>query len=467
MNLIKKYISIAFSALFVFSSAVSSPVEAAKNFSYEVIDKNKKTAILTKIDTNKHLKLKDPIDGYSIIEVANNASSFKQIKNRHLLSKIGYAALAVPIPLILRTKPAKRAFKTDISFTGPKITAVNLPNCVRVGECGFAFCNKLKTIDLPKCQNLEGSSLYGCTSITKLNIPQCKRIDDIFDNTRFSHIRSHDFFGEIYKKYSHKEYSKFEELNAPRCTEITGGSLSNFEKLKEVNLQSCKKIGAGVFGGCKSLKTLDLPNFTEVLTYNDGRTLCGIFEDCENLESINIPKLTSTNNRCFMNCKALKKIDLSKCKETKQSCCENCTSLTTALLDASTEIGNFAFKNCNSLENVRMPNVVSIGEGAFYGTALKRVDLPNCNSIGKAAFNDCKKLTVFNSPNITSIGESAFEGCENLEEIELPNCTVLGKNAFKDCKNLKKITIPKSCKLEGDCISYDLVIDGKLKVVKI
>ena len=477
MNLIKKYTSIAFSALFMFSSIVYSPVGAARGFSYKVTNENKKTAILTKIDTNESLELKDPIDGYSIIEIADNASSFKRIKDSHWKRRLlTFAALNISLPLYLfvldgLAEGGLREFNmltTDISYSGPKITSVVLPNCTRIGKEGLLFCDRLKSVDLPQCKILEQGSLRGCTSINKLNIPQCTRIDDFFDIVRKVKDYNYNILNRHPKySYPHYEYPLFEELNAPSCTEITEKSFYEFKGLKKANLQSCQKIGRGAFKGCKSLQTLDLPNCTEALSFYYGWGVYGAFEGCENLESINIPNLISIGDGCFRNCKALKKIDLSKCKEIKKSCCENCVSLTTALLDASTEIENNAFKKCNSLENVRMPNVVSIGEGAFYGTALKRVDLPNCNSIGKAAFNDCKKLTIFNSPNLTSIGESAFEGCENLEEIELPNCTVLGKNAFKDCKNLKKITIPKSCKLEGDCISYDLVIDGKLKVVKI
>ena len=182
MNLLKKYVSIAFSALFMLSSAVSFPVEAAKGFSYKVTNEHKKTAILTKIDTNKPLELKDPIDGYSIIEIADKASSFKRIKDRHMKKRIQHLAMlaltlpTIVLPIFVLCDPdAQRAFTTNVSFNGPKITAVNLPNCIKVGEYGLVFCSQVKTIDLPKCESLKGGSLYGCTSINKLNIPQCKR----------------------------------------------------------------------------------------------------------------------------------------------------------------------------------------------------------------------------------------------------------------------------------------------------
>lgn len=481
MKFSKKCISVVFSAVFTFSavssqSATFASTVAPKSFSYNVVDKNKKTAIITKIAASVPVPLRDPIDGYSIIEVADNASLYKQIKDRHIKKRVAITAItAATLPTIimpafvLGSKEAEMAFKTNISFTGPMINSVDLPNCVKVGKNSFVFCNRLETIDLPKCESLAKGSLYGCTSITRLNIPQCKRIDTILDDTdeRFGH----DYYDRdyIYKRYYYRDYSSFKELNAPNCTEVAAFSFSELAGLEKVNLQSCKKIGKKAFYGCKSLKTLDLPNCTEALSFDGGKFYGwhGAFGNCEKLESINIPNLTFAGRNCFKNCKALKSVDLSKCKEINESCCEDCISLTTALLDSANEIQNYAFKNCSSLQSVRVPSVVSIGEGAFCNTALKRIDLLNCRSVGKDAFKNCKTLSVFNSPNLTSIGESAFEGDENLEEVNLPNCKVIAKNAFKNCYKLKKITIPKSCKLEENSLPYDLLVNQKLEIVRI
>ena len=87
--------------------------------------------------------------------------------------------------------------------------------------------------------------------------------------------------------------------------------------------------------------------------------------------------------------------------------------------------------------------------------------------LGKNAFKNCKKLSSFNAPKLEEIGEDAFAGDESLVEVSFPDCKVIKQDAFKNCYKLKKITIPKSCKLEENSFPYDLVIDGKLKVVRI
>ena len=473
MNLVKKYTSIAFSALFMFSSVVSSPVEAAKGFSYKVVGKNNKTAILTKIKTNEPLELKDPIDKYSIIEIADNSSAYKQIRDRHMKKRIqNLATAAMLLPTIigpafvLGSRDAEKAFTTNISYTGPKITSVNLPNCIKVGKNALVFCSQVKNIDLPKCESLAKGSLYGCTSITKLNIPKCKRINTFFDDTEGKFGSDYS----TYERYYHQDYSAFKELNAPSCIEVAEKSLCGFKALKKVNLKSCNIIGEGAFSECTALKTLDLPNCTHIYS-SDRRNLRfkgGTFMGCEKLESVNAPELIYAGKSCFENCKSLNKIDFKNLKEIGHRFCHECRSLNTVLLDACTCIPAKSFFYCESLVNVRIPNAVAVGDSAFSGDEnIERMDLPNCNSVNEASFRNCKKLCSFNASNLRSIGKRAFEGDESLVEVSFPNCRLIQQNAFRGCKNLKKITVPKSCKLEKDCLPYDLLIDQKLEIVRI
>ena len=469
MNLIKKYTSIAFSALFMFSSVVSSPVEAAKGFSYKVVNKNKKTAILTKIDTNKPLELKNPIDGYYIIEVADNSSAYKQIKDRQMKKRIQELESLVMEPdMIADCVRNLKSIGTNISYAGPKITSVNLPNCVRVGKNGFVFCNQLETIDLPDCESLAKGSLYGCTSLTRLNIPQCKRIDAFFDDD--TEARFDPNYYSNYKQYDHQDYSVLSWINAPNCIEVAEKSLCGFKALRSVDLDSCNIIGGQAFEKCTALKSLKLPNCTHINSTNsrNWRYSGGAFAGCEKLEFVRAPKLFYAGRSCFEDCKSLKKIDFKNLKEIGCRFCYECRSLNTVLLDACTCIPDRSFFYCKSLVNVRIPNTVAIGESAFEGDEnIERMDLPNCNSVDKDSFRNCKKLCSFNASNLRSIGKSAFEGDESLVEVSFPNCRLIQQNAFRGCKNLKKITVPKSCKLEENCLPFDLLIDQKLKIVRI
>lgn len=105
--------------------------------------------------------------------------------------------------------------------------------------------------------------------------------------------------------------------------------------------------------------------------------------------------------------------------------------------------------------------VKSIGESAFYGTAIKGVTIPN---------------------SVAKIGDKAFYDCKNLEELVLPErLEELGREVCVDCINLKSVTLPRNfdisedfagftgCynleRFSGDCASADgrcLIVDKRI-----
>lgn len=113
-----------------------------------------------------------------------------------------------------------------------------------------------------------------------------------------------------------------------------------------------------------------------------------------------------------------------------------------------TAIGDWAFYYCYGLTGISIPNsVISIGEGAFYGTGLVRVTIPdNVTTIGEEAFLNCKSLvsaTIGNS--VTAIGKEVFFGCNNLASVTIGNSVKsIGYEAFFCCESLRSITIPNS-----------------------
>lgn len=86
-------------------------------------------------------------------------------------------------------------------------------------------------------------------------------------------------------------------------------------------------------------------------------------------------------------------------------------NLTGADLRGCTEIPAGAFSNCISLSDVvYSDNLVSIGEAAFTGTALRSVILPeSLQTIGNQAYSDCKGIEqIWIGRNLSNIGNGAF-----------------------------------------------------------
>ena len=136
-----------------------------------------------------------------------------------------------------------------------------------------------------------------------------------------------------------------------------------------------------------------------------------------------------------------------------------------------TSIEGYAFYECSALTQVNIPNsVTSIGNSAFYGTALYNnadnwtnnvLYIDNClikakeelsgsyeiatgtRVIAGSAFHNCSALTQITIPNsVTSIGSDAFYYCSALTQVTIPgSVTSIGSSAFNYCSALAEITV--------------------------
>ncbi|MBQ1723528.1 MAG: leucine-rich repeat domain-containing protein, partial [Muribaculaceae bacterium] len=92
-------------------------------------------------------------------------------------------------------------------------------------------------------------------------------------------------------------------------------------------------------------------------------------------------------------------------------------------------------------------NVVSIGQKAFYGNSVKRVEMPNTvKSIGNQAFCFCENLRQITFSNsLKQIGKNAFYYCHDILELELPaTLTSVGEGAFYYCHKVDSLFIPRN-----------------------
>ena len=123
------------------------------------------------------------------------------------------------------------------------------------------------------------------------------------------------------------------------------------------------------------------------------------------------------------------------------------TALTSISIPASvTSIGNFAFL-VNSLASVTFEQgsqLLSIGEGTFQNTPFTSISIPaSVTSIGNYAFGYCSSLeSVTFDPlsQLQSIGNNAFQNTP-LTSIFIPaSVTIIGDQGFYSCSSLASVT---------------------------
>ncbi len=131
-----------------------------------------------------------------------------------------------------------------------------------------------------------------------------------------------------------------------------------------------------------------------------SNNLAGLFARHQKIELVVLPDfLTSLGSSAFTECPSLVQVKHN---------------------GKLTEIENSAFYYCQSFNNIDLSNVVKVGENAFYASDLRgAVDFSKIKEFGAGSFKGTKISSIkFGSPSF--IGEGAFAGTP-LKRLDLPN----------------------------------------------
>ena len=125
-------------------------------------------------------------------------------------------------------------------------------------------------------------------------------------------------------------------------------------------------------------------------------------------------------------------------------------------------IPNDQFRDRTEFHLIKLPNdLKSIGNLAFYRTAIQSIDFPSSlTDLGYNAFDDCQSLesVTFNSAN-TNIGDYAFGNCGSLKNVSLPkNLTILNSSTFYYCTLLASISLPATLQQIGDGCFFETAL---------
>lgn len=164
------------------------------------------------------------------------------------------------------------------------------------------------------------------------------------------------------------------------------------------------------------------------------------------IRSVNMPNVEHLGWYAFYNCSALTQISFEKVQLIKTYTFSSCGVLSSVNFPLATEVQISGLRACNRLTTVNLPKVKILGEAAFMSSFLEsanvELNLPELQTIGYETFRTANLAKII-MPNVVSIGNNAFYGSK-LKEVTIPDTmTTFGSNIFAFCSSLKKVIVEK------------------------
>ena len=345
---------------------------------------------------------------------------------------------------------------TDATGENGKLDLSALP-IVEIGEYAFADTKGITEIILPASLTSLGKGAFKDASAVKINFNGAD-ISVIsahaFENTKMQSVALPASVCEI-GAYAFAN-SLLESITTENESALVGiASVGDYafaaSALRTITFADGEQnvvFGNGVFAAAKSLTTAILPSVEEI-----GHST---FQDDTALKTVSFGmRSVATGDYTFAG-SGIEKVVFSDgeptektltLRETQTALGEglfyNAVSLKEIVLSLTlTEIGAYAFYGAKELAIANLENVETIGDYAFYNTALTALELTRAKTVGDYAFASGAqaKYTSVSIPVVESIGAFAFfRGAETT--VVLPQSVkIIGIGAFAASKNLEAIT---------------------------
>lgn len=336
--------------------------------------------------------------------------------------------------------------------------------CEYIGSAAFYGCAKLATLVLPDSKVALGDNVFGnCASLATLVFNTNTQIAEVGALT-FNALGSTNLALNAANSahYSVKDGILFNKDGTELILVPTNKTFAGAYVLPA----EVKVIADGAFSGNRNITSLNAANSSLEKIGNSA------FAYCNNLTTVNLgDKAVAIGNLAFAEAVSLRSIDLSKCTSIGDFAFYNTAIPSVTIADGVT-VGYRAFSVGTStvtggnytskLVNVYLGNNVNVGDYAFAYAAVATVDMPEQVSvtIGDHAFF-YTELVRIDLTKATSIGAYAFAMCNKLASVDLGTLTVIPEGCFSGCAALVNVAADNVETVEGDAFAqFDLVSNG-------
>ncbi|WP_157832559.1 leucine-rich repeat protein [Geobacillus sp. CAMR5420] len=360
----------------------ASEMSYNSNNDYEYFVENNEVTIFRYIGTDKDVVIPSTIDGYSVVEIAENA-----FLNR------GIRSVVIPESVKLIG---------DQAFMGNELTSVVIPGSVtRIGDWAF-FDNDLTSVTIGSSVDYIGLRAFSQNNIDSINLPSSVKLigDHAFSVNNLTSIDIPDSVTDI-GKYAFAD-NHIEVAKLPVGLTTISEGLFSHNNLTSIDIpESVVTIEAGSFFA-NNLVSVRVPD--NVTSIGDGAFSANL------LASVMIGgKVETIGERAFRYNNLTEVVIPDSVKSIGQYVFADNKLTKVTLSNAITEIPTGAFMNNDFTEFVIPDGIVVIGESAFVGNELTSVTFgQSLKQIKDFAFYG-NNLTSVNLPKgVNSIGSYAF-----------------------------------------------------------
>ncbi|WP_167485732.1 leucine-rich repeat protein [Geobacillus kaustophilus] len=360
----------------------ASEMSYNSNNDYEYFVENNEVTIFRYIGTDKDVVIPSTIDGYSVVEIAENA---------FLNSGIRSVVIPEGVKLI-----------GDQAFMGNELTSVDIPGSVtRIGDWAF-FDNDLTSVTIGSSVEYIGLRAFSQNNIDFINLPSSVKVigDHAFSVNNLTSIDIPDSVTDI-GKYAFAD-NHIEVAKLPVGLTTISEGLFSHNNLTSIDIpESVVTIEAHAFRA-NNLVNVRIP---------DNVTFIGEYAFSSNLLTSVIigEKVETIGERAFGYNNLTEVVIPDSVRSIGQYVFADNKLTKVTLSNAITEIPTGAFMNNDFTEFVIPDGIVLIGESAFVGNELTSVTFgQSLKQIKDFAFYG-NNLTSVNLPEgVNSIGSYAF-----------------------------------------------------------
>ena len=187
----------------------------------------------------------------------------------------------------------------------------------------------------------------------------------------------------------------------------------------------------------------------ETVTVPSGVKIIGERAFAENhyIVTVNLNDTTEIKDYAFYFCKHLRFVTAKNVKTVGLSAFRASWIIEQVSLPAVERIEDDAFFGCMDIKDIgNTPNLVYIGENAFNGTHIERIEInKNATRIGAGAFSGAEFIEFDYPDGIEEVEGCVFSGCDRLKRIAFPkSLNKISTAAFWNCYSLRRVEIPEN-----------------------